>query len=585
MNLSRKLAGQYPRMSRGEPESGAIKLLGVAALLVGMVGCNSSGKVLSVGQAAGAAPSTPDIVRFLEQATFGATQASIQEVQTAGSFDAWLTQQFGLPANSYPNVCYPAASCQPGEYEAVLANRPGTCQGTCQRDGYTLWPMQTLFWSYALGAPDQLRQRVTFALDQIIVTSGADPNMNYPSRMTGFVQVLMNNAFGNFQNLLRDVTLNPAMGRYLDMIDDRADQVGGINENYGREIMQLFSIGLYELNDDGTVQTDPNTGQARPSYDQATIVEISRALSGWVLATPIAAGIPNYRDQLVPGAAARHDDGDKTLFGQLIPGGQGIVADLDQAIGILFNHHNVGPFIGKNLIQQLVTSNPSGPYVARVTSAFNDDGTGTRGNMQAVIRAILTDDEARNLPTDPILNANYGKLREPVLALSNLLRNFDGSVTTDYAISDPGNPAPADRFPHLDEEVFRAPTVFNFFLPDYPLPGRPDGSTLVAPEFNIFSTLTSLGRMNFIENLIYGPPLTNPTYRPDGTAIDTSTLEAMAGDIPTLVEAVNQQLLHGQMSGALRNIVTDTVSTAPAGSVAKEAVYLVATSPEYQVQR
>ena len=549
------------------------------------------------------ATSHEDVVRFLEQATFGPSADDIAhlEVDLQGDFDAWLEEQFAMDISNYPDVCCDGSradttcneviACGAEDFYALPQTAPADCPAgsACRRDNYTMWKLQQIFYRNALSAPDQLRQRIFFALDQILVTSAQQTQLNYADRMTNYPRMLEDHAFGNFRDLLYDLSRNPTMGRYLDNIDNTATQP---NENYAREIMQLFSIGLVNLNPDGS--TD-----GTPTYDQQTVVELTRALSGWVLAGPLARNndtgqnVPNYRDPLVPGAAARHDRGAKVLFAgtpqeQEIPPGQSIDDDLNSAIDILFWHPNVGPFIGKALIQMLVTSNPSPTYVSNVTAAFEDNGNGERGDLKAVIRAILLDPEARKA-TPP---NEFGKLREPVLAVTNLLRTvgwwvarpeLDPDPISDFALSNPGGTPTA--YLAQGEDVFRSPTVFNFFPPDFPVPGSPD---LIGPEFGILSTATVLSRGNLFYRLIEGNDafMRQSLYRPNFVKVDLTGLMPYADDPAGLIEALNQLLLRGEMPDDLKNIFVDSISSAddPVQRV-QEALYLVSTSAYYQVQR
>lgn len=572
MDLSRQHTGRHSRSRRRIAAAlahgrkalwSADRWLLVAALGLGLIGCRSPGAGLSKGgiHSNTTRYSSNDTVRFLEQATFGPTTDLVAHVQDIGG-EAFLDEQFNLPISNYPSL------------EEIWPQNPDTtCTGTCVRDNYTMYPMQQLFFQYALGAPDQVRQRVFFALGQIIVTSAQNPNLRLPSRMSYYLQTLENNTLGNFRQLLYDVTLNPNMGRYLDMVgNNRANP----NENYAREILQLFSIGLFELNDDGTLMLD-GSGNPIPTYDQDTVVSFARVFTGWNFASQPAPGVTNYQDPMVLNQA-QHDVNPKTLLGGVVlDAGRPGYADLNDAIDNIFNHHNVGPFIGKQLIQKLVTSNPSPAYVARVTQAFNNNGSGVRGDLQAVVKAILLDPEARNENPGP----DFGKLREPVLAITNLLREFNiTGDTTDYVLGESYLPANI----RLDEDVFRSPTVFNFFPPDYALPGS---TTLVAPEFGIDSTVTALNRINLNYELVYHAMPTTAD-RPTGTWIDLTALEAQAASPDALVETLNTQMLHGTMSDDMRNTIVNAVTNIADTDLqgrAREGVYLVASSSPYQVQR
>src|SRR5215472_3323160 len=555
----------------------------VLSLGLAIVSC-SPGTLFSAKPKGVSASSPTDVVRFLEQATFGPSADDIAhlELDLQGDFDAWLDEQFyGMKPSSYPDVCCDGSredttcnqliACGPEDLYALPQTPPADCPAgsACRRDNYSMWKLQQIFYRNALSAPDQLRQRVFFALDQILVTSAQLNTLNYADRMTNYLRMLEGGAFGNFGDLLYQLSLNPTMGQYLDNTSNTATQP---NENYAREVMQLFSIGLVMLNSDGT--TD-----GTPSYDQQTVVELTRALSGWVAAPALARNnatgqnVPNYRDNLVPGATGRHDRGAKVLFAgtpleQEIPAGQTIDEDLDSAVGILFNHPNFGPFIGKALIQMMVTSNPSPKYVSNVTAAFNDNGQGVRGDLKAVVRAILLDPEARGeAPAD-----EFGKLREPVLAVTNLLRtigwtvpnpDMDPDPVSDFALTNPGGTPTA--YLAQGEDVFRSPTVFNFFPPDFPVPGS---ATLVGPEFGILSTASALTRDDLLYRLIEGDSqfMHQATYRPNFVQVDLSGLMPLAEDPQALIEQLNQTLLRGDMPDALKQIIVDSISSAPSAT-------------------
>ncbi len=506
-------------------------------------------------------PSTADTVRFLDHATFGPNASLVAHVQAIG-FEAFLQEQFALPASSYPDL-----PLQPSTV-------PTTCTGTCVRDNYTMYPLQVTFFRNALTGPDQLRQRVAFALQQIMVASGLA--ITQPAWMSPYLQVFDKNAFGNFRQLLTDITLNPAMGEYLNMA---GNSKSAPNENYGREILQLFTIGLNLLNDDGSVVTDAN-GNPVPTYTQATVDAFSRVFTGWNLAAPPATGVPNYTSPMVL-TPANHDGGAKTLLnGVTLPAVSPVTAasanaDLNAALDNIFQHRNVGPFIGRNLIEHLVTSNPSPAYIRRVTAAFNDNGSGVRGDMKAVIRAILMDPEAQNPP-----NADFGHLVEPPVFIARFLRAFNTtSATTDFVLSDSYLPSGLQ----MGEDLFRSPSVFNFYPPAYNVPIV----NINGPEFAIQSTSAAYARVNFIAEATYKtmPPSGD---RPTGTWIDVSSFLPYAGSPFQLTSALNSLLLHGTMSpnlhAAVNNALATMSSATPAARI-QRAVYLIASSPEYMVER
>ena len=559
-----------------------------------------------------------DAARFLEEATFGPSFAtdpadpnypvSVTHVQELG-FQGWLNEQFNRPVlfpddptvpnigTNYaspgdPGLCDDAPAGTGGGICWSPANAAATCTNngpsTCNRDNYSAYLLQSQFYFNALTGSDQLRQRVAWALSQIDVVSQID--IVRSSWMTPYVQVFDRNAFGNFRQLLYDITVNPAMGEYLNM---RGNTKTNVNENYAREILQLFSVGLNLLNQDGTVQTDGD-GNPIPTYSQEAITNFARVFTGWNLAAQIAPGILNYRDPMIVANENNHDTNPKTLLdypnavNRDLPGGQDALTELNEALDNIFNHPNIGPFIGKLLIQKLVTSNPSPDYVSRVAAAFGDDGTGTRGNMQAVISAILLDPEAR---TDPSGNASYGHLREPVLFVTNTLRalgiinSADGSFTTDFVLGDQFLPSGAGTNVRMDQDVFRPPTVFSYYPPDNQLPG----SSLLAPEFGIQSTSTSLAHVNIIYDFAYHKLPIDAKNRPLGTWVDTAQYEPEAGgDATALINDLNNRLMHGSITTALQSIVLNAVTAIPdtdlTGRV-QEAIYLIASSSQYQVER
>lgn len=588
------LNGHHPRCKRKtQTQHKPFKRkLSTVALLAALASCTTGTVGDSKTRSTQAVTSLHnDVIRFLEQATFGPSARDIAHLEQdlGGDYGAWINEQFAMPISNYPDVCCDGSrtscnqiiACGPEDFYALPQAAPADCPNNspCRRDNYSMWRLQQIFYRNALTAPDQLRQRVFFALNQILVTSAQLNTLNYANRMTKYLRMLDENALGNFRQILYETSRNPTMGRYLDNIQNTRTQ---LNENYAREIMQLFSIGLTILNPDGT--TD-----GTPSYTQDTVVELTRALTGWVLAPPLAPNSPNYRDPLVA-TPNRHDLGEKVLFAGTplearIPAGQSAETDLNSAIDILFNHPNVGPFLGKTLIQMFVTSNPSGDYVRRVTQAFNDNGNGVRGDMKAVIRQILMDPEAR----DGSPPSNFGKLREPVLAVTNLVRNVGYTVAdptlapdpiSDYALTHP-NGTPTSYLAQ-GEDVFLAPTVFNFFPPDFTVPGAGE---LLGPEFGILSTATTLAKSNLFYHLINGSVGGQSLYRPNFVRIDLGDLMPLAGDADSLVEALNQQLLRGQMSTELRNIVANAISGSSGTQRVKEALFIVSSSSAYQVQR
>ncbi len=549
-----------------------------------------------------------DTVRFLEQATWGPTNSEVARVSAMG-FMAYLSEQFNAPVtnppkgSNYPDLPFPVDD--QGTACPSTSPDPNYNQVVCNRDQFSLYPLQRTYFSNALYGSDQLRQRVAFALHQILVVSGLSP-LNRPSWMTMYLQALDRGAFGNYRTLLGEITLNPSMGEYLDM---RLSTRTNPNENWAREVLQLFTIGVNQLNIDGTVQVD-SQGEPIASYSQTTVNEFTRVFTGWNLAPAIAPGTSNWRDPMVPRGGTSHDFNSKTLLSGTVTtacsstsGAPNIAcaqADLTVALDNLFNHPNVGPFIGKQLIQHLVTSNPSSAYVARVARVFNNDCnslypqgcTGVRGDMKAMVRAILLDPEARGeVKTDP----NYGKLREPAQYINNVLRalnvkSFDKTSTSDGVL---GRNSSRNFTGTLDQPIFEPVTVFSYYQPGYEVPG----TKILGPAFGILSTSTTLRRANNINTLIYTGVASNttPTQSPDrprGTSLDLSNLEGMSATPATMLDYLDNLLLHGTMSTEMRssittaiNAVNDADTTVRARKRAQMAAYLVTTSSQYDIQR
>jgi uncharacterized protein (DUF1800 family) len=436
-----------------------------------------------------------------------------------------------------------------------------------------------------------------FALNQIWVVS--NNKVGQPEFYVPYLRVLTGNAFGNYRKLMEDVTLNPAMGIYLDMVNNaKPDLANGIhaNENYAREFMQLFTIGPNLLNPDGTPQIQ--NGAFVPTYGQADIQALARAFTGWTYA-PVApatscAQYPNYtRDggsPMVP-CDAYHDTAAKTILGTTLNAGQSTQQDLKGALDTIFMHPNLPPFVARRMIQHFVTSNPSPAYVTRAANAFatgtftsngTQFGDSKRGNMQALIAAVLLDPEARRGDLVATENPVDGHLREPVLYLTNVLRAFhattDANNTLVYLALDMGG-----------EFLFNSGSVFNFFSPLYDIPAAdfmtPPASPLSGPEFEIFTSASSLSRVNDIKISIFSPTFSGSTQ------IDLSAYASIAGndsDLGTMVDAMNLQLLHGTMSPAMRAAILTAVGAVPSSDPlgrARTAAYLIASSSQYQVQR
>ncbi len=537
------------------------RLLCMAAVLV-LAGCSSS-----------TSPSTPltltpDAVRLAAQATFGPTVAVVRDIEQRGAA-AWVDAQLQLPPSDL------------GTYPVVSENSNLVCPmgspPACFRDNFTPFLTETAFFRNALSGPDQLRQRVAFALSQILVISGAEVRPNYG--LAEYEKLLLRDAFGTYRQLIEDVTLSPAMGRYLDMVNnDKPNPAKGTapNENYAREVMQLFSIGLVQLRPDGTVVTD-SSGVPVPTYDQDAVIGLAHVFTGWTY--PLQPGAtqrthnPAYYLGPMVAVASNHDSAAKAILrGVQIPAGQTPAADLAQALDAIASHPNVGPFIGKQLIQALVTANPSPAYVARISAVWADDGHRVLGNLGAVVRAILLDPEARGeVKTDP----TYGRVKDPVLLLTGLARAL--GVTTDGVYFASASSA-------VEQPPYLSPTVFNFYPPDYTFQ-----SNLVSPASALLDSGSVFTRANVVHQLLYASLGRDPTVAGStGTQLDLGDLAGYGGNTGALVDSASALLLHGTLSSAARSRIVDAVNAqdgSDPGARVRAAAYLVLTSPVYQVER
>jgi uncharacterized protein (DUF1800 family) len=520
-------------------------------------------------------------VRFLNQATFGATDAELAKVEKDWRW-GWMQAQFALPVTET-------------HWDRVKARQAiWVSQGTVAAPRDIKDAPGVIFdystWESYFTAPDQLRKRVGYALSQIMVTSmNGFVGGGRPTALTGaaYLDVLERNAFGNFRQLLGDVTLSPAMGYYLSMRGSQKEQKdaqGRVlrvpDENYAREVMQLFTIGLNKLNQDGSVQKD-DKGQPLPSYEPKDVAQLARVFTGWDLNAPTPdPEALRYRNPM-KNIAALHETGESVVLGQTVPAGLTGQASLDKALDILFNHPNVGPFIGKQLIQRLVTSNPSPDYVSRVAARFNDNGQGVRGDMQAVIDAVLRDPEAMT-PMNIVRPApGWGKLREPVLRLTQMARAFRiaAPAGTLWAYGDLSDPAT-----ELGQSPLRSPSVFNFYRPGYVPPNSALAQQgLVAPEFQITTETSVPGYVNAMQGFI--------TKQPAGVTLDLSPELALSGDPAALVARLDLMLANQALSQATRDDIVAAVTALPATTDAQKlkrvrtAMLMTLAAPEFIAQK
>jgi uncharacterized protein (DUF1800 family) len=523
--------------------------------------------------AAGSEPGAVDAARFLTQATFGVKSADEADNLRKTGFERWMWDQFREAPMSHMDYIRSQKS-----REINKDNLQGRLTEEMSYEAV---------WQQWLNGKDQLRSRMAFALNEIVVISNIAPDLE-PEAMSSYMDMLNRNAFGSYRQLLEDVTLHPAMGYYLNMLKSEKEDTGrGIrpNENYAREILQLFSIGLVKLNLDGTVQKDAS-GKDVPTYDDTVVQGFAKAFSGWSFAGADTTKAnmfddveDNWTDQM-KAWPAKHSPGEKKLLdGKMLPAGQTPEKDMKDALDNVFNHPNVGPFVGRQLIQRFVTSNPSPAYIQRVAQTFNDNGGGMRGDLKATLRAVLVDPEARDI--SKINDVSFGKQREPVIRLANFLRAFNAKSKS--GINEIHYLDSADNA--LGQSPLLSPTVFNFFSPNYKHAGRITQAGLYSPEFQITTETSVVGSLNFFGNLInqggYGGG-------DDELKMDFGPLKALAGDPAALTERMNKLLYAGQMRDATRATLTKAITGIDANDKdgrVRAALILTAIAPDYVIQK
>ncbi len=488
--------------------------------------------------------------RLLDQTTFGATTSLIQHVQSEG-ITAWLAEQYETPQTVLPVI------------PAVL---PSYC--------FPVACFESEWWQTVITGNDQLRQRVAFALGQLFVVS-SDTINGYG--LQNYSNLLANDAFTNWYTIMSDVTLSPAMGGYLNMLNSGKPSGTLIaNENFARENMQLFNLGLDLINQDGSLQLDSN-GNPIPAYSEAQVEAFARVYTGWTYAnsdgsTPsVFKNTPNYYSPLVA-VESLHDENPKTLLnGTTLPAGQTAEEDTAEALTNIFQHSNTPPFVCKQLIQHLVKSEPSPAYVSRVAAAFIDDGSGVRGNMKAVLTAIFTDPEAR--AGDTAAQADDGHLREPILYLTDVMRALG------YVNVDPNNywEYLSPRSQSIGERPYQSPAVFNFFPPGYTIPG----TTLNAPEFGLENSASVVQRLDLANDLA--------ANNIQGFNVDLSVTSPLgqvwkSGGSSALVNALSSLFLYGTMdSDTAAAIAAECLTVGDPAEKIRLAVYLTITSSEYKI--
>jgi uncharacterized protein (DUF1800 family) len=553
------------RLTDAERQSaGRLALLPVAAALA-LQGCGGGGGNGGSGSSGGGGPPPPVLTgpqasRFLSQAAIGYSRADVSDVATHG-IDAWLTAQF--------------ATARPQKFwDFLVANGYADSTNMNTQNGF-----DPMLWSQLMGSSDILRQRVGLALlDQWVVGIDGISGSWKPFTMAAYFDVLWDNAFGNYRDLMEGVSTSVAMGLFLTFLGNvKANPTTGSipDENYARELMQLFTIGLYQLNMDGSQVL--SNGAPVPTYGQADVSQGARVWTGYTYAntdntTPDRLRLPMTINE------ARHETGATSFLGINIPAGLAGADARALALDGLFAHPNVPPFVGKQLIQHLVTSNPSPAYIGRVAAVFADNGRGVRGDMQAVIRAVLTDPEARD--DSQVASTTFGKLREPVTRLVQWARAF--KVTSPTNLWPFGNvSSTANR---IGESPGRAPSVFNWFRPGYAPPGTTiESQGRVAPEFQVTNEPSLIAYINYLHTVIVnGAGEAQPDY---------SALVALAPDNQSLLDELNTVLAAGQLSAAtvaqmktaLDSIAADT--SAGVNNRIRAALTLVMAAPEYLVLR
>ncbi|MDQ0251811.1 uncharacterized protein (DUF1800 family) [Sphingomonas kyeonggiensis] len=558
-----------------------LAVLSAAFGLLALAGCDGGGGggSSSGGSAGGVvtAPSptpTPvvftdgDAARLAKQASFGPTPDLVARIKSLGAI-AWVDEQLAASSSTYADL-------------AAEVRRDFCANGdtVCSRAHFSRTPVAMRFYANAVAGSDQLRQRTAFALGQMVVASEAE--VNSTAGIAAFNQIFLANAFGNYRDILQQVTMLGYMGDYLDMADSNKS---GPSENYARELLQLFSMGPDALNMDGSLKRD-GAGAAIPNYTTDDIKGVAKALTGWTYARVGGAAITdgNARDYSRPmiQVANRYDSTQKNFLGTSVSAGASQDASVAAVVDAAFNNPSTAPFVARHMIVHLVTANPSPAYVARVAAVFADNGAGTRGDMKAVVRAILLDSEARSAPT-----ATSGKLKEPVLLMTGLARAI-GFATDGYVF--------VTRDSALGQPVFRAPSVFNFYPDDFPLPGS---TTLKSPASKLLNTSNVLRWHNFVYDWTVSGDATRSEYALD-SGLPMSSLtqplwapwEAMGTDLDAMVARIDLTLFANTLSQAQKDKlkaaatpITNGDATIQARRRAQMMLYVAASSPMFLVDR
>ncbi|NYT43149.1 DUF1800 family protein [Sphingomonas sp. R-74633] len=558
-----------------------LAVLSAALGLLALAGCDSGGGGGSTSSGGGvvAAPSptptpTPvvftdgDAARLAKQASFGATTDLISRIKSIGA-TAWVDEQLATSSSSYADL--------------TTEVRRDFCVSTdtiCNRAHFSRTPVAMRFYANAIAGSDQLRQRTAFALGQMVVASEAE--VNSTAGIAYFNQILLANAFGNYRDILQQVTMSGYMGDYLDMADSNKS---GPSENYARELLQLFSMGPDQLNMDGSLKRD-GAGAAIPNYGTDDIKGVAKALTGWTYARVGGAAITdgNARDYSKPmiQVSARYDTTQKSFLGTTVAAGASQDASVAAVVDAAFNNPSTAPFVARHMIVHLVTANPSPAYIGRVAAVFADNGSGKRGDMKAVIRAILLDSEARSGPT-----SSSGKLKEPVLLMTSLARTI-GFATDGYVFQ--------TRDTSLGQPVFRAPSVFNFYPDDFPLPGS---TTLKSPVSKLLNTSNVLRWHNFVYDWTVSGDANRSEYALDSGLPMSSltqplwaTWEAYGTDLDAMIARIDLNLFANTLSQAQKDAlkaaatpITNADANIQARRRAQMMLYVAASSPMFLVDR
>ncbi len=578
------------------------KIVGVSAMALAVAACGGGGGGTAGGSATGGGvtPTPQPVVRkpendaeaarFLLQSSFAVGTGAIQQLKNDG-YEPWLDRQMNAANSQSAREFFASRG-----FDQVDDNRYFDNAGIGDQ----------MIWSQLLTGGSSVRKRIALALSEFFVVSLNSINLNWRGPAIGeYWDVLNRHAFGSFRDLMEDITLNPAMGVFLNTRGNRkADPRSGRvpDENYGREIMQLFSIGLFELNSDGTRRL--SGGEPIETYDNDDVTGIAKVFTGYDydytgISTTIVPGTtrqipdPDYARQPMTADPSRwrrartegfHSDDEKTFLGLTIPAGTNAQDTLKQALDHLFNHPNVGPFFGRQMIQRLVTSNPSPAYVARVAAVFDNNGSGVRGDLRAVFKAILLDDEA--LDPANVTNPSFGKLREPMLRFVQLGRTFGASsISGNWALRDFSNPGNG-----LGQSPLRSPSVFNFFRPGYfPTGSQAADNNLLAPEFQLVNETSVAGYVNFMERAVEASG-----FRFRDIELDYATEIDLADDASALLDRLDLLLTANQLTDSIKSTILTAMEdvTIDASSTAEDrlrrvhiGVLLVMASTDYLIQK